>query len=144
MVVFMYQADNRSYMPDPYMLKRGKYIHDDDRNPLLCCPASKKKYVFLGRGTQMSSIFDMLGGNVRPSNIPIVVERVPHQGRVNVLYVEGHVGSVYLPRKNMSTREIVEFLLDEAGVKEEWASGAAASNIRQFRAKWLEDAEKAE
>jgi len=139
MGIDMYRNDNCSYTPDLEMLKRGKYISGDDNSSLLYCPASKEKYVFLGGGTNMSKNMSLLGADVSPSAIPVVVERVPHNGRVNVLYAAGYVGSVALPRKNMTTREVVEFLLDQAGIRE-----SGTNDVRKFRAKWLEDAEKAD
>ena len=135
--VQMYANDNRNCVPDRQMLARGKYISSEES--FLHCPVNGD-YVFLGAGTYMNTT---AWGCMGPSMRPVVIERRGHDGKINVLYADGHVGSVELPRKNMSTREIVEFLLDEA---EKGMYGYEKNNpeYQQLRAKWLEDAAKAD
>lgn len=132
--VMMYANDNRDWMPDRQKLEDGEYLVD---TVVYRCPSSEEDYVFLGAGTRM---VDSGWGSII-SMPPIVIERRGHNGRINVLFMDGHVGSVRLPRDNMSTREIVEFLLDEA---EKGIPSYEKNNPRyqQLRAKWLEDAAK--
>ena len=126
--VMMYANDNNDIMPNRKMLVDGDYLTDA---VVYRCPRTNEDYVFLCEGLRCCYFADA----------PLVFDRGRHEGLTHVLYADGHVGRVLLPRYNMSNREIAEFLLDEAEKKMS-SYERNGSRWQEFRAKCLENAAK--
>ena len=102
-----------------------------DNAPSFRCPETGKKYVILGTGMEVGSHF---------SEIPSIIECSPFHGNLaHVAFLDGHVEAVRV-NSGMSTEDVVKYLLNKAGRSMRYKG----YTWEKIRARWLEDARKAD